>query len=242
MQSAPKGSHRMHVAIIMDGNGRWAVKRGLPRPAGHRAGAETVRRIVGAAVASQVSVLTLYAFSADNWLRPRREVSALMKLMKRYLVSERLRCIENGIRVNVIGRRDRLAPELVRSIEDLERATAHGDRLLLRLAVDYSSRQLLLKAARESRNPPMFEEFERCIESVSHSVPGVPSVDLLIRTGGDQRLSDFVLGECAYAELVFSDTYWPDYTEAEFRAALDAYSRRDRRFGQLSGQLSQRSA
>ncbi|MFS8608680.1 MAG: di-trans,poly-cis-decaprenylcistransferase [Gammaproteobacteria bacterium] len=232
----------MHVAIIMDGNGRWAVKRGLPRPAGHRAGAETVRRIVEAAVASQVSVLTLYAFSADNWLRPRREVSALMKLMKRYLVSERLRCIENGIRVNVIGRRDRLAPELVRSIEDLERATAHGDRLLLRLAVDYSSRQLLLKAARESRNPTMFEEFERCIESVSHSVPGVPSVDLLIRTGGEQRLSDFLLWECAYAELVFSDTYWPDYTEAEFRAALDEYSRRDRRFGQLSGQLSQRSA
>ncbi|MFO7287819.1 MAG: polyprenyl diphosphate synthase [Gammaproteobacteria bacterium] len=232
----------MHVAIIMDGNGRWAVKRGLPRPAGHRAGAETVRRIVEAAVASQVSVLTLYAFSADNWLRPRREVSALMKLMKRYLVSERLRCIENGIRVNVIGRRDRLAPELVRSIEDLERATAHGDRLLLRLAVDYSSRQLLLKAARESRNPTTFEEFERCIESVSHSVPGVPSVDLLIRTGGEQRLSDFLLWECAYAELVFSDTYWPDYTEAEFRAALDEYSRRDRRFGQLSGQLSQRSA
>lgn len=232
----------MHVAIIMDGNGRWAVKRGLPRPAGHRAGAETVRRIVEAAVASQVSVLTLYAFSADNWLRPRREVSALMKLMKRYLVSERLRCIENGIRVNVIGRRDRLAPELVRSIEDLERATAHGDRLLLRLAVDYSSRQLLLKAARESRNPTTFEEFERCIESVSHSVPGVPSVDLLIRTGGEQRLSDFLLWECAYAELVFSDTYWPDYTEAEFRAALDEYTRRDRRFGQLSGQLSQRSA
>jgi len=232
----------MHVAIIMDGNGRWAVKRGLPRPAGHRAGAETVRRIVEAAVASQVSVLTLYAFSADNWLRPRREVSALMKLMKRYLVSERLRCIENGIRVNVIGRRDRLAPELVRSIEDLERATAGGDRLLLRLAVDYSSRQLLLKAARESRNPTTFEEFERCIETVSHSVPGVPSVDLLIRTGGEQRLSDFLLWECAYAELVFSETYWPDYTEAEFRAALDEYSRRDRRFGQLSGQLSQRSA
>lgn len=228
----------MHVAIIMDGNGRWAVKRGLPRPAGHRAGAETVRRIVEAAVASQVSVLTLYAFSADNWLRPRREVSALMKLMKRYLVSERLRCIENGIRVNVIGRRDRLAPELVRSIEDLERITAGGDRLLLRLAVDYSSRQLLLRAAREAGQASSFEEFERHIAAVSHSVPGVPGVDLLIRTGGEQRLSDFLLWECAYAELVFSDTYWPDYTEAEFRAALDEYSRRDRRFGQLS----QRSA
>lgn len=224
----------MHVAIIMDGNGRWAVKRGLPRPAGHRAGAETVRRIVEAAVTSEVSVLTLYAFSADNWLRPRREVSALMKLMKRYLVSERLRCIENGIRVNVIGRRDRLAPELVRSIEDLERITAGGDRLLLRLAVDYSSRQLLLSAARDAGEVRGFEEFEQRIAAVSHSVPGVPGVDLLIRTGGEQRLSDFLLWECAYAELVFSETYWPDYTEAEFRAALDEYSRRDRRFGQLS--------
>ena len=126
----------MHVAIIMDGNGRWAVQRGLPRPAGHRAGAETVRKIVEEAVASQVTVLTLYAFSADNWLRPRREVSALMKLMKRYLISERVRCLENGVRVNVIGRRDRLAPELVRSIDDLEEITAGGDKLLLRLAID----------------------------------------------------------------------------------------------------------
>jgi undecaprenyl diphosphate synthase len=228
----------MHVAIIMDGNGRWAVQRGLPRPAGHRAGAETVKRIVEAAVASHVSVLTLYAFSADNWLRPRREVSALMKLMKRYLVSERLRCLENGIRVNVIGRRDRLAPELVRSIEDLEQITAGGDKLLLRLAVDYSARQLLLLAAAQSGEAPDLDAFEQTIATVSHAVPGVPSVDLLIRTGGERRLSDFLLWESAYAELLFSDTYWPDYTPEEFGEALEDYGRRDRRFGQLS----QRSA
>src|SRR5690606_5378014 len=154
----------MHVAIIMDGNGRWAVQRGLPRPAGHRAGAETVRRIVEAAVASHVTVLTLYAFSSDNWLRPRREVAALMALMKRYIVSERLRCLKNGIRVNVIGRRDRLAPELVRSIEDLEQATAGGDRLLLRLAVDYSSRQGMMEAARIAAAGARDDlaDFERC--------------------------------------------------------------------------------
>lgn len=229
----------MHVAIIMDGNGRWAVQRGLPRPAGHRAGAETVRKIVEAAVESHVSVLTLYAFSADNWLRPRREVSTLMKLMKRYLISERVRCLQNGIRVNVIGRRDRLAPELVRSIEDLEQITAGGDRLLLRLAVDYSARQALLEAAAvTSERAQTFEEFEQRIATAIHSVPGVPSVDLLIRTGGEQRLSDFLLWESAYAELIFSDTFWPDYTEQEFHAALEEFGRRDRRFGQLS----QRSA
>ncbi|HEX7081273.1 MAG TPA: polyprenyl diphosphate synthase [Gammaproteobacteria bacterium] len=224
----------MHVAIIMDGNGRWAVQRGLPRPAGHRAGAETVRRIVEAAVPSEISVLTLYAFSADNWQRPRREVAALMRLMKRYLVSERVRCLENGIRVNVIGRRDRLAPELVRSIEDMERVTSAGERLLLRLAIDYSARRTLLEAARRADPEADLADFERCLAAGMHSVPGVPPVDLLIRTGGEQRLSDFLLWECAYAELVFSDTYWPDYSADEFRAALDEFGRRDRRFGQLS--------
>ena len=228
----------MHVAIIMDGNGRWAVQRGLPRPAGHRAGAETVRKIVEEAVASQVTVLTLYAFSADNWLRPRREVSALMKLMKRYLISERVRCLENGVRVNVIGRRDRLAPELVRSIDDLEEITAGGDKLLLRLAIDYSARRSLLEAACLPGMPQSFEELEQRLAQVNHSAAGVPNVDLLIRTGGERRLSDFLLWESAYAELVFSDTFWPDYTEQEFRAALEEFSRRDRRFGQLS----QRSA
>lgn len=224
----------MHVAVIMDGNGRWAADRGLPRPAGHRAGADTVRRIVETAVKSHISVLTLYAFSADNWLRPRREVAALMKLMKRYLVSERLKCLNNGIRVNVIGRRDRIADELVRSIEDIERVTANGKRLLLRLAVDYSARQSVLDAARASGEADDCDAFERRLERAMHSAPGVPNVDLLIRTGGERRLSDFLLLESAYAELVFSDTYWPDYSEEEFLGALEEFERRDRRFGRLS--------
>lgn len=229
----------MHVGIIMDGNGRWAMQRGLPRPAGHRAGAETVRRIVESAAESHIEVLTLYAFSADNWLRPRREVVALMHLMKRYLVSERLRCIQHGIRVNVIGRRDRLAPEIVRSIEDLERATAGGNKLLLRLAIDYSARQSIVAAAgAPGELPQSFADFERRLAAVTHSAPDVPGLDLLIRTGGERRLSDFLLWESAYAELVFRETYWPDFTEAELATTLEEYARRDRRFGQLS----QRSA
>jgi undecaprenyl diphosphate synthase len=224
----------MHVGIIMDGNGRWAQQRGLPRPAGHRAGGEAVRRVVEAAVASPVTVLTLYAFSCDNWARPKREVSALMRLMQRYLVSERLRCLKNGVRINVIGRRDRISGDLVSEIEDIEKATASCNRLLLRLAVDYSSRLSMLEASRAPGEAQSFCDFERRLERVTHSVPEVPSLDLLIRTGGERRLSDFLLWESAYAELVFSDTHWPDYGEQELLAALDEFRRRDRRFGQLS--------
>lgn len=232
----------MHVGIIMDGNGRWAQQRGLPRPAGHRAGGEAVRRIVEAAVPSPVTVLTLYAFSCDNWSRPKREVSALMRLMQRYLVSERLRCLKNGVRINVIGRRDRISRDLVREIEDIERATSSCDRLLLRLAVDYSSRRAIVDASsgpsgddsKRERRADGFCDFERRLAAVTHSVPDVPSLDLLIRTGGERRLSDFLLWETAYAELVFCDTYWPDFTEQEFLGALAEFGRRDRRFGQLS--------
>lgn len=218
----------------MDGNGRWAQQRGLPRPAGHRAGGEAVRRVVEAAVAAPVTVLTLYAFSCDNWGRPKREVSALMRLMQRYLVSERLRCLKNGVRINVIGRRDRISRDLVEEIEDIEHATAACDRLLLRLAVDYSSRQAMLDAAKLPGEPDGLCDFERRLERATHSVPGVPSLDLLIRTGGERRLSDFLLWESAYAELVFCDTYWPDFGEQALLAALDEFRRRDRRFGQLS--------
>lgn len=224
----------MHVGIIMDGNGRWARQKGLPRPAGHRAGGEAVRRVVEAAVASPVSVLTLYAFSCDNWGRPKREVSALMRLMQRYLVSERLRCLKNGVRINVIGRRDRISADLVREIEDIERATAACDRLLLRLAVDYSSRGAMVAAANLPGAADGFCDFERRLEHVTHSVADVPSLDLLIRTGGERRLSDFLLWESAYAELVFCDTYWPDFDEQAFASALEEFHRRDRRFGQLS--------
>jgi undecaprenyl diphosphate synthase len=175
----------LHVAIIMDGNGRWANARGLPRIAGHRTGADAVRRTIEAAPGMGISILTLYAFSADNWRRPAKEVSALMKLLGNYLVRETDRCVDNGVRVEAIGRRDRLPAALVSLLEDSERKTAHGAKLRVRLAIDYSSRQAILDAVRRDR--AMTEE------AFSKSLG--PDVDLLIRTSGEQRLSDFLLWE-----------------------------------------------
>src|SRR3954466_141511 len=229
-----KGRSAMHVAIIMDGNGRWAERRGLPRSAGHRAGARAVRRIVEAAARTSLNVLTLYAFSADNWARPAQEVASLMRLLKRYLVSETARCLENGVRLSVIGRRDRLSDDLVRTIENTERLTSRGHGLQLRLPVDYSARESITRAAALVRGLQCSQhEFERCLADAVNSDVHEP-VDLLIRTGGERRLSDFLLWECAYAELVFVDEYWPDFDEASFAAALREFSRRDRRFGGLS--------
>lgn len=227
----------MHAAIIMDGNGRWASRRGLPRTAGHRAGAKTVRRIVEAATREPVDILTLYAFSADNWSRPAHEVTSLMRLLKRYLVSETARCLDNGVRLSVIGRRDRLSDDLVRTIENTERLTRDGRNLHLRLAIDYSARAAIAGAAALAAGPCAPEQFDKLVAKAIHSDVDAP-VDLLIRTGGEKRLSDFLLWEAAYAELVFVDTYWPDFDEAAFTAALTEFARRDRRFGGLSRSAS----
>ncbi len=223
---------KLHVAIIMDGNGRWANARGLPRIAGHRTGADAVRRTVEAAPALGVSVLTLYAFSADNWQRPAREVSALMKLLGHYLIKETGRCVEKGVRLEAIGRRDRLPAELVSLLEDAERKTAGGSKLHLRLAIDYSSRQAILDAVRRDR--AMTEE------AFSKSLG--PDVDLLIRTSGEQRLSDFLLWECAYAEMIFTRRMWPEFAEEDLSAAIDEYHRRDRRFGAVAAEKTLRTA
>ena len=214
----------LHVAIIMDGNGRWANARGLPRVAGHRAGADSVRRVIEAAPSLGVSVLTLYAFSSDNWRRPEREVSALMKLLGRYLVQECDRCVANGVRLEAIGRRDRLAPSLVRLLEQTERKTACGRKLHLRIAVDYSSRQAILDAARTLKTVSE--------QSLSELIG--PDVDLLIRTSGEQRLSDFLLWECAYAEMIFTRRMWPDFSADDLGAALQEFRNRDRRFGAVA--------
>ena len=203
-------SSSIHVAIIMDGNGRWAARRGLPRVAGHRAGADAVRRVVEVAPDQGVAALTLYAFSADNWKRPAGEVAALMRLFARHLRTETPRLVENGVRLEVVGRRDRLPAPLVAAIAAAERATRRGNRLVLRLAVDYSARWAI-QAGRI-----------------------LPDVDLLIRTGGEQRLSDFLLWECAYAELYFTDTMWPDFGPAELARAVDDFRTRERRFGALT--------
>ena len=215
----------------MDGNGRWATRRGWPRSAGHRAGAETVRRVVKAAPELGIGVLTLYAFSGDNWQRPPREVETLMNLFRRFLRRETGECVRNGVRLNVIGRRDRLAPHLLTAISHAELATEDGTRLLLRIAVDYSARDSILAAAR--LGAANREELERNLARVIHSAAGVPAVDLLIRTGHEQRLSDFLLWESAYAELSFSDVMWPDYGAELLSQAMHDFRQRSRRFGAL---------
>jgi undecaprenyl diphosphate synthase len=222
----------LHVAIIMDGNGRWANARGLPRIAGHRTGADAVRRTIEAAPGMGISMLTLYAFSADNWRRPPREVSALMKLLGHYLVRETDRCIQNGVRLEAIGRRDRLPAALVSLLEDAERRTAHGAKLHLRLAIDYSSRQAILDAIRRDR-PSTEEAFSKSLG---------PDVDLLIRTSGEQRLSDFLLWECAYAEMIFTRRMWPDFSEEDLASAIEEFRRRDRRFGAVAAEKTLRTA
>jgi len=225
----------LHVAIIMDGNGRWAQRRGMPRSAGHVHGAKAVNGIVEAAARAGIGTLTLYAFSSDNWGRPSLEVDALMRLLQRYLTTETHRCTEQGIRINVIGRRDRLRPSLVRAIEYSERLTAGCSHMSLRIAIDYSSQHSILEAARRAPRDgsPSIDQFERLLAEASHSVPDAGAVDLLIRTGGEQRLSDFLLWDCAYAELYFTDRLWPEFGETELEAALADYARRQRRFGKV---------
>ena len=231
---ASKSDVPRHVAIIMDGNGRWATQRGKPRPTGHLAGAKTVRSIVEHARRSRIPVLTLYAFSSDNWRRPGEEVSALMGLFRRYLAGEVPRCVETGIRLSVVGRRDRLSPALIRAIESAEDATRHCMDMRLRIAVDYSAREAILEAARRAGGKRVSRgRFSQALAEASNDHTIVPDVDLLIRTGGEQRLSDFLLWECAYAELVFSRRLWPEFSARDFDAALIEFARRERRFGSV---------
>jgi undecaprenyl diphosphate synthase len=235
------GDLGLHVAIIMDGNGRWARAQGLPRTAGHRAGSHAVRRVVQAAPEFGITTLTLYAFSSDNWGRPAAEVRALMELLERYLGTESHRCAKNSIRLSVVGRRDRLKPGLLKAIEQAEARTAQGNRLHLRIAVDYSARGAITAAAASlapTDQPYNFAMFTHALNRVMHSVPQSPDVDLLIRTGGEQRLSDFLLWECAYAELVFSERFWPDFGEGDLSQAITDYQNRERRFGKL-GKVAQ---
>jgi undecaprenyl diphosphate synthase len=231
--SDPAAGRRLHVAIIMDGNGRWASGRGLPRTAGHRAGVEAIRRTVEAAPGFGIATLTLFAFSTDNWRRPRGEVDALMALLRRYLRAESDRLARSGVRLSVIGRRDRLPRGLGAEIAQAEMKAAGGDRLHLRIAVDYSSRDAILGAAARcaAGTPPSRESFGRLIAGEAEGA--AIDVDLLIRSGGEKRLSDFLLWECAYAELCFSDRMWPDFAAEDLAVAVADYRRRERRFGGL---------
>ena len=246
---------RLHVACVMDGNGRWAQRRGLPRTAGHREGAEAVRRVVEAAPDLGVGTLTLYAFSADNWKRPRPEVRALMSLLGAYVRAEAPRLKRAGVRLQVIGRRDRLPGALRSAICRAEWETRHGRRLLLRVAVDYSARWALREAALRwalsrpagesdaratparsaSALAPSPEAFEAALAAaLAPDGASAAPVDLFLRTGGDQRLSDFLLWESAYAELLFLDALWPDVTGDTLAEAVAAFHTRERRFGGLA--------
>jgi len=227
----------LHVAIITDGNGRWATSRGLPRSAGHRAGAEASRAIIEAAPKLGIHTLTIFALSSANWKRPPAEVNGILQLLEDYLLTETRRCVENGIRISVIGRRDRVPVALRQSICDSEAATASGKRLHLRLAIDYSARETIYLAARRyyKATELSLESFSAVLSELSRG--GTTDVDLLIRTGGEQRLSDFLLWECAFAELVFLEKRWPDFSVADLQGALAEFSRRERTRGALPQDL-----
>ena len=232
-----------HLAIIMDGNGRWAKQRNLPRIAGHNQGVETVISIVDECVRQKIRYLSLFAFSSENWGRPPQEVDALMQLLLQFLTSQRQKMLEGGIRLRVIGDRNRLSASVRQALTDAEVATAAGKTLTLVLALSYGGRDEILRATRlliqqavtEGLDPARVteEEFEACLDTL-----GIPAPDLLIRTSGEMRISNFLLWQLAYAELYFTDVLWPDFDASELQKALDDYQRRKRRFGLTDDQLS----
>lgn len=223
----------LHVAIIMDGNGRWAQRRGLPRVAGHRAGVAAARRVVEHAVDAGIARLTLYAFSSDNWRRPAGEVQRIFWLLRAFLRLETERLRERGVRLRMIGRRDRLPEAALRAVEKAERTTAAGRRLLLCVAIDYSSRDAIARAAMEAGAGLPGVNADALREAMARD----GDVDLLIRTGGEKRLSDFLLWESAYAELVFTERMWPDFDGADLDGALGEFRGRERRFGGVPAAL-----
>jgi undecaprenyl diphosphate synthase len=231
---APQAPRRIHVAIISDGNGRWATARGLPRSAGHRAGAQSARAIIAAAPRMGIHTLTLFALSSANWKRPEAEVAGILRILHEYLLTETQHCMEEGIRLSVIGRRDRLSATLRQTIIDSEAATAQGTRLHLRLAVDYSARNAIYNAAcRFYKATELSEDsFNRVL---AEARGGAADVDLLIRTGGEQRLSDFLLWECAFAEFMFLHKRWPDFTVEDLQTAIHEFNCRERTRGALPG-------
>ena len=227
-----------HVAIIMDGNGRWAKKRAMPRTYGHKHGAETVRRVVEEAADIGIKYLTLFGFSSENWSRPEEEVSELMRLMRHYIRGNLADLDKNGVRLRIIGDRSRLDPDILETIENAEKTTAKNDRLHLTIAFSYGARQELVCAvqdiARHVKEGTLSPE-EITENTIGNHLmtAGIPDPDLLIRTSGEQRISNFLLWQVAYAEFLFVDTLWPDFSRADLDYAVAEYNRRDRRFGGL---------
>lgn len=226
----------LHVAVIMDGNGRWAKARGLPRTAGHYQGAETVRQVVEASIENHVTHLTLFGFSSENWKRPMAEINDLMGLLRLYLRREINKLHENGVRLSVIGERHRLAPDIIDLIENAERKTAENRRLHLTVALSYGGRADIVNATRElarrvSAGDLRVEDIDETLFTNSLSTVGMPDPDLVIRTSGEKRISNFLLWQFAYTEMVFVDKHWPDFTAADFSAALAEFQGRSRRYG-----------
>jgi undecaprenyl diphosphate synthase len=242
MTAAPSGPEAQmggegprHVAIIMDGNGRWAKRRGLPRALGHREGVQALKRTIEAAPKLGVQCLTVFGFSTENWSRPEDEVSDLMGLVRTYVASDLTRLERAGVRLRVLGRREGLPADIADIIVRAESQTAHNDRFLLQVAFNYGGRADLVDAARRHAERLLAGETveplsERTLEA-GLATAGSPPLDLIVRTSGEQRLSNFLLWESAYAELVFQDILWPDYGPEALADAVEAYRRRERRFG-----------
>ena len=229
-----------HIAVIMDGNGRWARNRGLPRTAGHKQGAEAVRRIVKAAGELDVQYLTLFGFSSENWSRPESEVKDLMNLLRYYLRGETAELHKNGARLRVIGDRQRLDDDIVRMIENAEELTENNKEITVVIALNYGGRNDIVQAVQRLHNAHIDEKL--AAETIEAQLPGflmtqgIPDPDLLIRTSGEQRISNFLLWQCAYSEFIFTDTLWPDFDKTDLQAAIEEFTGRERRFGALSHQ------
>jgi len=232
-------SRPLHVAIIMDGNGRWAKRRGMPRALGHRAGVNALKRTVEGAPALGVGVLTVFGFSTENWRRPAHEVSELMGLLKAYVESDLDRLDREGVRVRIIGRRTGLAPDIRDIIERAERRTAQNTKFVLQVAFNYGGRADIADAARAfaeqvERGEAKAADLDESVFERFLSTSSAPAPDLIVRTSGEQRISNFLLWECAYAELVFQDVLWPDYGPEALSAAIADYRARDRRYGGIA--------
>jgi undecaprenyl diphosphate synthase len=232
-----------HVAIIMDGNGRWAARRGLPRSAGHKAGVDALRRAVKAAADFGIEYLTIYSFSSENWSRPAAEVSFLLDLLRRFIRQDVAELHRSGVKITVVGSRADLEPGIVCLLDDAERLTRENSKLNLIVAFNYGSRQeigraMVAIARKVERGEISAADISPELISGSLDTAGIPDPDLLIRTGGEQRISNFLLWQCAYTEFVFVDEFWPDFTHEIFAGALDEFRLRDRRFGGIEAQTA----
>lgn len=234
-----KNKNPRHVAIIMDGNGRWAKSRGLPRTAGHQRGIEAVKRAVAASAELGVEFLTLFGFSTENWNRPKEEVGELMRLLRFYLRSETADLHKNNVKLRVIGNREELDSDIVELIENTERLTSGNTKLTLVIALNYGGRQDILQAARQLSDFTWKQKRQLSRDEINALMPqflytaGIPDPDLLVRTSGEQRISNFLIWSCAYTEFMFTETLWPDFDKSDLEAAMQEYQRRDRRFGAI---------